>query len=187
MPGHAGLGDRPKGDARMIDERLRLATAMVHSIPGATLRVGNGVQSVVIGAHPAADLSPCRWRGMLTSADLSGGIGAWADCRLLAVGGVLERTRSGMFVDRSDPGCRWAAFRLPPCVAFDVLKQTPLDPLPDDAVTATVRPDPELGVTIIGIGVDAPGMADVLEDLAASVYASLSVAELTMSIPVVEG
>ncbi|MEM9465450.1 MAG: hypothetical protein AAGA90_08740 [Actinomycetota bacterium] len=169
----------------MIDERLLLASALVHARPGGHLTAidGHG-RTAMIGRHPSADVDPCRWRATLIDV-IEGRISHLLDgLELESIGGSLESSDSGGFVDRMEPGRRWFAVHLPPCLVVDTLRAVELGELPDDAVTATVRPDPELGVTVVGIGVDAPCMADGLERLALDVASALAVAELCATLPI---
>ncbi|MEM8708310.1 MAG: hypothetical protein AAGE98_17735 [Actinomycetota bacterium] len=171
-----------------MDERLQLATALVHTLPNAALVAADADgRSVTVGRHPSADVDPCRWRSVVADS-VTGRVASGLDHLTLAeVGGSLERSPSGAIIDRTDPSRQWFAVKLPPCVAVDVLRSIDLKGLPEEAVTASVRPDPELGVTVIGVGIDAPCMIDALDELAADVGAALAVAELCASLPVAEG
>ena len=59
-----------------------------------------------------------------------------------------------------------------------------LDGIDEDGVTATLRPDGDLGIVVVGIGVDDEGLQPRLNDLASSVAAALLVGELERGLPV---
>ncbi|MEM9200680.1 MAG: hypothetical protein AAGC53_03430 [Actinomycetota bacterium] len=169
----------------MTDERLLLATALVHALPGAQLTaVDNLGRRIVVGEHPSCDVDSCRWRSTLV-ASLEGRVRHVADgMQFDTVGGSLEPAATGGFIDRNTPEKRWFAALLPPCVAVDTLRNVELGMLPEEAVSATVRPDPELGVTIVGVSIDAPCMIEQLDQLGGDVAAALAVAELCTGLPV---
>ena len=169
----------------MIDERLELATALVHALPGGALVAVNDTgQKITVGRHPSADVNPCRWRSVVVD-HIQGRVQpAFADLSLCEIGGSLERVESGGFIDRAEPDRHWFAAKLPPCVAVQVLREVKLKGLPEEVVSASVRPDLELGVTVVGVGIDAPCMANALDTLAADIGGALAVAELCASISI---
>ena len=170
----------------MIDERLELATALVHTLPGGVLvAVNDAGRRITVGRHPSADVDPCRWRSVLVDR-IEGRVQApFADLSLCEIGVSLERAKSGGFIDRAEPDRHWFAAKLPPCVAVQVLREVNLKGLSEEAVSASVRPDLELGVTVVGVGIDAPCMANALDTLAADIGGALAVAELCASISIV--
>ncbi|MEL6894002.1 MAG: hypothetical protein AAFP84_20600, partial [Actinomycetota bacterium] len=49
-------------------ERLRLATALVHAIPGAALELRTDQnERIVVGTNPSADIDPCKMRRVVAS------------------------------------------------------------------------------------------------------------------------
>ncbi|MEO0493544.1 MAG: hypothetical protein AAF081_09025 [Actinomycetota bacterium] len=172
----------------MIDERLELATALVHAVPGGALVAHDDAgRTLTVGRHPSADVDPCRWRAVVAD-HVSGRVqSVFGSLALAELGGSLMRAPSGGFIDRSAPERHWFAVKLPPCLVVQTLRDVDLNGLPEEAVSASVRPDPELGVTVVGVGIDAPCMVDALDSLAADVGSALAVAELCASIPIVEG
>lgn len=170
----------------MIDERLELATALVHTLPGGALVAVNDTgRTITVGRHPSADFNPCRWRSVVAD-HIEGRVQTpLGDLSLSEIGGSLERAESGGFIDPSEPDRHWFAAKLPPCVAVQVLRELDLKGLPEEVVSATVRPDFELGVTVVGVGIDAPCMATALDTLAADIGGALAVAELCASISIV--
>ena len=111
-------------------------------------------------------------------------------CRRLelpSVGGSLESARAGGFVDHDDPMRRWFATRLSPDVVTDVLRSVELGEVPEHLVSAKLRPDASLGVTVIGLAVSHGVGGDhgaISDRLAGDVAAALAVAELFASLPV---
>ncbi|MEM8709129.1 MAG: hypothetical protein AAGE98_21895 [Actinomycetota bacterium] len=172
----------------MSGDRLRLATALVHTLPGAALvAVGRDGRTLTVGRHPSADVDPCRWRSVVVG-DAGGRVSGLLDgLELSELGGSLETSAGGAVVDRTAPERRWFAVALPPCIVVDVLRGVDLRGLPEEAVTATLRPDPELGVTVVGVGIDAPYPDAALDELATDVAAALAVAELCAALPVIDG
>jgi hypothetical protein len=170
----------------MIDERLELATALVHTLPGGALVAVDGTgRTITVGRHPSADFNPCRWRSVVID-HIEGRVQRpLGDLSLCEIGGSLERADSGGFIDRAEPDLHWFAAKLPPCVAVQVLREVDLKGLPEEVVSASVRPDLELGVTVVGVGIDAPCMANALDTLAADIGGALAVAELCASISIV--
>lgn len=164
------------------DHDIRTATALVHAVPGATMEVGLPCgASMVVGRHPAADVSPCEWRRFLLGAQDPGLSAARSRFRLQRIGGVVAASAAGSFVDRRDAAMRWLCTGLGGAGAAAVLRDASadrLDPVSADAVSATIRPDAGLGVTVVGMRIDAPCLRDRLEDLAITVLAELLVAEL---------
>lgn len=169
----------------MIDERLELATALVHALPGGALVAVNDTgQKITVGRHPSADVNPCRWRSVVVD-HIQGRVRPpFGYLSLCEIGGSLERAESGGFIDNSEPDRHWFAAKLPPCVAVQVLRELNLKGLPEEVVSATVRPDLELGITVVGVGIDAPCMATALDTLAADIGGALAVAELCASISI---
>lgn len=171
----------------MIDDRLVLATALTHTLQGAVLSVEDPFGgTVTVGRHPSSDVDPCRWRATVADARATGRVSMLAELTVTGLGGAVRRTESGMFAEHHDPLRRWTAVMLAPCVAADVMRSLTLGDIAEDSVTATIRPDPELGVTVIGVGVDETWMEDALEELAGDLAAALAVAELTHTLPVAD-
>ena len=105
----------------MIDERLELATALIHTLPGGALVAVNDTgQTITVGRHPSADVNPCRWRSVVVD-HIEGRVQPpFADLSLREIGGSLERAESGGFIDRAELDRHWFAAKLPPCVAVQL-------------------------------------------------------------------
>ena len=167
-----------------IDERVVMATALVHTVPGSALVVADEEgRLLTIGRHPSAEIDPCRWRHAVARAVRRDDPGLGA-VTLVDLTGSVARTPSGAFVDARDPNRRWMVTTLAPCAVASTLRAVELRDLDVDAVTATVRPDPELGVTSVAVGVSDAALVPALDALAGEVVASLLVAELGSSLPI---
>lgn len=167
-----------------IDERVVLATALVHSIPGGLLVVADEEhRQLTIGRHPSAEIDPCRWRAAVVRVVRRDDPGL-GSISLVDVAGSLARLDNGSFADRNDPLRRWLVVPLAPCAVADALRRVDLGGLPEDDVTATVRPDLELGLTLVGVAVEREEQVEELDELIGDVAGALLVAELEASLPV---
>ncbi|MEM7141202.1 MAG: hypothetical protein AAF548_09235 [Actinomycetota bacterium] len=165
-----------------FSDAVRHAAALVHSVDGAEMRLRDGHgRQLSVGRHPSADVDPCRWHRFV-SAD-------HPHPRTIAatvvegIAGRLEDHGGGIFADRHDPSMRWFVSALCPGSTVAALREVDLGEIPDDAVTASVRPDPALGVTVVGVRVDAPCFQDRLGDLALAAMSECLVAELVAALP----
>ena len=172
----------------MIDEPLLLASALVHARPGAELAaVDRAGRRLVVSTHPSGDVDPCRWRAMVAAAVDGADPFLLEGMRLSDVGGCLVPAAGAGVRDRRDPGRRWFALRLPACLAVDVLRAVDLGRVPAESVSAVVRPDPVLGVTVVGLGVEDDDSDETqLSHLASAVTAAWTVAELIHGLSAVE-
>jgi hypothetical protein len=161
-----------------LSEAVVHATALAHAVDGAELSLADGQgRRVWVARHPSADVDPCRWRSFVCSRIASEpGIAT----EVVALSGRLRAMDSGGFADQQDPSLRWFATRLCPNGVAVALQRLWLDEIPEDAVTATIRPDPALGVTVIGLRIDAPCLYARLGDLVAAAIGACLVAELEM-------
>ena len=130
-------------------ERLRLATALCHAVDGAELRLTtDGGERIIVSHHPAADIDPCKLRSVVVASacprhpDLSQRItdiaigGALVDCG----GGVYSRVVRGAEQ-------RWIASFLHVDRVAAMLGEV----APGNALDASLKPDGELGVTLLAI------------------------------------
>ncbi len=165
----------------MIDERVVLAAALVHATHGSSMVVaGEDGRRLTIGRHPSADLDPCRWRAQVASAQRHParcGLGA---VRLVGVGGSLRRSGAGVWFAAGDPLARLiAAVDVDDRRLVEVLQATDLGSVPDESVTAVLRPDAQLGVSIIEVSIDAHGPRDAVDDVALRIHGALLVDRLS--------
>jgi hypothetical protein len=163
-------------------ESLRLSVGLVHAVPGAELRLTTtDDQVVVISTHPGADLDPCAMRRtVLASAcpakpDLSRWISA------VDIGGSLKSCGAGLYRARSGlTEQRWFASLLRPERVLDLLEAVDVSAVPDDALLASVRPDPALGMSSVCISVAAPCLEKRMDEIASAAYAACLIEELTL-------
>lgn len=163
------------------DHHIRGASALVHAVPGAAMEVALPCgATMVVGHHPAADVSPCEWRRFLLEARDPGLSSVRTHFRVRTIGGALVPISGGVFADRGDPAVRWLCTELDARSSATALRHASGDgfDVVSDAVSATVRPDPHLGVTVVGVRIDAPCRRDRLDDVAIAVLAELMVTEL---------
>lgn len=164
-----------------LSEAVVHATALVHAVDGAEmlLRDGQG-RMLSVGRHPSADVDACRWhRFVAAGRTLPPDVGATT---VESVSGRLRARGGGVFADRTDASQRWFVAALCPGATVAALRGLDLGPVPDDAVTATVRPDPALGVTVVGLRVLAPCFHDGLDRLGLAAVAACLTAELVASV-----
>lgn len=161
-------------------ERLRLATALVHAVPGAVLELRTDQhERIVVGNHPSADIDPCKMRRIVAAMacpnrpDLAGRVSE------VSFGGELVDMGGGVFATRTGGReHRWLASLLGFPTLAELLDDAGPDTLPSDVMHATLKPDPELGVTVVGVTVEDDRFADRIDDVAADVAAACFVAEL---------
>ena len=88
----------PRPSATTSLERLRLATALAHTVPGATMHVVcHSGQHVNVGVHPGADLDACAMRKVV----IASGRPEVRDCSELVaditVAGALQHLGGGVY------------------------------------------------------------------------------------------
>ncbi|MEM9200676.1 MAG: hypothetical protein AAGC53_03410 [Actinomycetota bacterium] len=133
-------------------EHVRLAVGLAHGVSGATLTVDTA-RGTRLHVHrgPSADVDLCTLRRSVIG---SGRIGrpdaAWADTQF-EVGGVLERTKGDIHRRRVGAFEHWFATLMHPGHVFDRLESLDVDPTVSALVEVTLKPDPGLGVTIVGV------------------------------------
>jgi hypothetical protein len=160
-------------------ERLRLAVAVGHAVHGAELRVHTDAgDTVIVSTHPAASLDHCAMRGLVAASacpakpDVSEHIvsfeltGAVVD----AGGGVYRVVRHGHEQ-------RWIPSLLHPSRLAELLDPLRLDGVTDDDLHATLKPDGQLGVTLVVL-TTAERYVDRLDEAAERSAAAIAVEEL---------
>jgi hypothetical protein len=160
-------------------ERLRLATALAHTVAGAELRLtADHGDTIVVSSHPAADLDPCKLRQVVAAAclrtcDIAERIAA------IAVGGSLADHQGGVFrVERDGVDQRWIASLLTPDRVAELLADIGCEQVPEESMHGVVKADPQLGVSLLVITVDDPAFASELDRIAAEAAAAVFVEEL---------
>lgn len=169
----------------MKEARLVLAAALVHSVPGAmAVVVDERGCRVSVGSHPSADIGPCEWRRTVVEGLHSPASSSAVGANVQEITGSIEPSSIGGFSERLDPTRRWFAALVPPCVAVGVLRAIEVCNLPEQALSVVLRPDLDLGVSVVGLSIQAPCTLDALEELSTDIAASLAVAELSVALSV---
>lgn len=157
-------------------ERLRLATALGHAVDGAELTLTTDCEErIIVSHHPAADIDPCKMRSVVAASvcpqhpDLSHRI---TD---ILIGGALVDLGGGVY-SRVLHGAeqRWVASLLHVDRVAEVLHKI----VPDNALDASLKPDGELGVTLLAITATDERSQRVLDAVAAHAAAMCFVEEL---------
>ncbi len=161
-------------------ERLRLATALTHTVPGAAMHLRcNAGDELTVSGHPAADLDPCAMRSLVI-ATMSGEATDYSErIDRITVAGSLQHLGGG--VHRRVYGAmeqRWIATLLPPDAVGELLDDCRVGELPPAGMKGCVKPDPSLGITCIAITSNNATFDTFLDEVAAQAMATLMVAEL---------
>lgn len=169
-------------------DQLRLVASAAHALPGAELRLRSPQgEETLVSRHPAADLTPCAFRHLVVEAWRSHCPGStFPPLRVVdvVVGGGLEDLGGGVLACRTPCGReqRWIGTTLPWGRVQAVLEGMGGDHTSRAHVEATVAPDVQLDVTLVGLFATRPGGGQVLDDVALDVAAALFVEELTDSL-----
>ncbi len=161
-------------------ERLRLATALVHTIPGAVLRLRtDGDERVVVGHGADADIDPCKMRRIVAAMACPNRPDLANRITEVTFGGELVDLGGGVFAT-SAGGVeqRWLASLLGFPTLTELLDDVGPEALPSDAMQACLKPDPELGVTVVRMAANDDRFTHQLDEVAAQVAAACFVAEL---------
>ncbi|MEP1124481.1 MAG: hypothetical protein ABJH68_11385 [Ilumatobacter sp.] len=161
-------------------ERLRLATALVHTIPDADLRLRTDDGELIVVTHEAgADIDPCKMRRLVAAMACPDRPDLANHITEVSLGGGLTDLGGGVFGSSSPDGVhRWLASLLGFATLSELLDGVDLDALPDHAMHACLKPDPALGVTVVGITSNDARFDHALDETAAQVAAACFVAEL---------
>lgn len=165
-------------------EHLRLGAGLAHAVPGAELLLHTDVgEPVIVGRRPDADLSPCQLRAVLASPAATDTSRPADRIVQVEVTGQAEHVGGG--VVRSQTPCgleqRSVATTLSWGAVAEILHGIEADvddDLPADALQAQVRPDPELGVTVVTITSIDARFDSFVDGVAAMVSARCMVDEL---------
>lgn len=165
-------------------ERLRLAVSLAHCVPGSELRLlTSNDETIVVNAHPAADLDACAMRRVVRAASCPSRPDVSERVVAVAYGGSLEDLGGGVFRAVSNGReQRWIASLLRPRRIADLLGDVGLHEVPDDAMHACLKPDAELGVTLMVITADDARHAHHLDEIATRAAAAIFVDEMWCSV-----
>lgn len=161
---------------------LRLACALAHTVPGATLSLtdtSGGRLTVAFGCLGSA-LDPCQLRWAIVNRDRCGVPRFGDDLLDIRLHGGLVDLGAGLYARRGPAGDeRWFATLLDHAACTAVIGRCAADP--HDATSATLRPDPDLGVTVVQIAAVHPAGAPRIDEVAFRVLAGCLVDELLLA------
>jgi hypothetical protein len=158
--------------------RLQLAVALAHAVPGSVLRMrGRDGQTVVVADHPAADLDACAMRRVVHASARPDGPDLAPYVASIELGGSLDDLGGGVVrVVVGGVEQRWIPSLLGPRRLVDLL--VGVGDATDDTVGACVKPDPDLGVSLVVIAPGDGNDAREIDAVAATVAAAIFVEEL---------
>ncbi|BAN04443.1 hypothetical protein [Ilumatobacter coccineus] len=161
-------------------ERLRLAVALGHAVPGAELRLRTvDDEQIVVASEPHGAISPCVMRRVAIASSWPNVPDHSAKIVDIEVGGSLEDLGGGVYrVERDGIEQRWIASTLHPDAISDLLDLVGLDTVPADAMHGCLKPDCELGVTLLVVTSTDLRYSHALDDIAAQAATSMIVEEL---------
>ena len=162
-------------------ERLRLAAALVHVVPGAELRLtGAFGESVVIGPHPDADLTARHFRAVLLSPFTGANVDVVSRIGAVEFAGAVEDVGGGVLRTRTVCGLerRWIATTLARGPVVELLDDVRPPDLPEEAIRPRVVPDAELGVTVVALTAHHRRLQSMLDQVAVAVAARSMAEEL---------
>ncbi|MGA9277330.1 hypothetical protein [Ilumatobacter sp.] len=165
-------------------ERLRLATALSHTVPGAKLhlRTDRG-ESVVVGEGAHADNGPCAMRRVVAASACPNQPDLSEHLVDISVGGALTDVGGGVFSTcRNGIEQRWIATTLLPDRVAQVLADVGLDAVPDEAMHAAVKPDSGLAVTVLAITTSDMRFHHMLDEIAVLAAGACLVEELSCDV-----
>lgn len=161
---------------------LRLATALVVSVPSVTLTLRTAGHGRLIVAHGRldADLSPCALRASV-AAERRSSTGLVERIASVDVTAGLDDLGGGLY-RRLDGGVeeRWFVTTAPLSLVNALLDESAPE-LPDNAMHASMRFDTELATTVVRITATNPLFVWRLDDAAVRAVAACMVAELTQA------
>jgi hypothetical protein len=157
-------------------EQLRLATALVHRVPGAELRLRQSSGTVIsVSHHPSADLDPCQFRRVLVASSFNGGTDLCTFVTVESLAGSLL-VRAGA-AHTTEPDGWWLATLLPPEQTIAVLEQVGGE-VGDEGLDARLCVDRQLAVTGAHLTTAEPAGHSSLEQFAATAASRCVVEEL---------
>ena len=96
----------------------------------------------------------------------------------ITIEGSLECVHGDLFRVHADGvEQRFFATLLHPGVVHEILEELDCDPQVGAMVSASLRPDPAIGATVVGITVDCPSLTPQLDEIAHAAYAACLVQE----------
>ena len=165
----------------MIDEEmLRLIPALGHGVPGVTVRLTceQGAELVVAANRLDAHLDPCQLRAAVLVPPRAGATRLVDTIAAAEVHLGLQDLGGGLYRRGGPEGEeRWFATLLGSAALGDLLDRCPVD-VPDESMTASVKPDEELGATVVCITANHPSASAHLDAVASWAIGVCMVEEL---------
>ncbi|MFN3219682.1 MAG: hypothetical protein ACE367_24620 [Acidimicrobiales bacterium] len=163
-------------------ENLRLAAALVHAAPQAELQLTcDGDRHVIVSSHPAADIDICAFRRVVMASACPARPNPSEWIHDVVIGGSLTAVGGGAYVSNDGSHERhWFATLLRPERVCALLENLDVAEMPDGAMTATLKPDPGLGVTVISTTIDEFGSQQFGTEVATAALQACLVEELVI-------
>ncbi len=166
-------------------EKLRLAVATAHTIPGAQLRLGTRRGEIIeVGAHDAATIGACAMRRAVLACGCADHPDFADRITQITVGGSLQSTAAGCYSTSSEGRTR----RIIPTFLSSTHLSALLDDaehagpmvegIPSDVIHAMIKPDHQLGVSVVVLSSVDPVYEDHLDDVAIEIAGLCYVEEL---------
>jgi hypothetical protein len=139
-------------------ERLRIAAALAHTVPGVTLQVTWCDDTTTLVSAHGNGLRPCELRHLVSGAVRfrpGAFVGGMAD---VAVAGGLADLGSGVYATGCRQGVpvRWLSAFLHPQTVKEIAEDCPHA---TDQLEVSIHPDQDLGVTVVAIRTHGGDMA----------------------------
>ena len=165
-------------------DQLRLAVALTHTVPGVELQLitRNGERTVV-SRHPAGDIDPCSFRRTIVAAGPNTHTDPFNQIEEIRIGGSLRHRGGGLMSSQTPCGLqqRWLASTLPWCAVRTALGEVGAAEIPEGAMEATIKPDPDLDVSLVVITAIDRRYDVVLERMGNDLVAAVLAEELVRS------
>lgn len=164
-------------------DRLREATSLAHTVPGVSLRLttSSGHQLLVSHDCLGADLTPCQLRGASIASAVDPAMERFI-ASVVAVDFATGITHvGGGLHERCHPGAaneRWFVTTLDDRAIADVLSGCPFEDADSDSLGVLIKPDLEMGVSVVRATGDVSDNALMLDDFAAWLMGAVAVEEL---------
>lgn len=161
-------------------ERLRLATALSHTVPDTELRMRTDRSEwIVVGRGSDADIDPCAMRRVVAASACSKRPDISAHIVELSLGGSITDIGGGVFASgRNGIEQRWIATLLAPDRVTRLLDDVDHPDAPDHAVHARLTRDPQLGVTVVAMTTGDLRFHESLDEIALLAAGGCFVSEL---------
>jgi hypothetical protein len=168
-------------------DQLRLAAAIVHTVPDAELHLfGVGGTRRVVSYQDGGDLTPCQWRTRLIRAreqQVQPGTGVVG----MAFGGSLRGIEGTGIARRDVEGAEcWFSTLLCPTAIEAVLQECRV-PVAPEHVSVAVRPDALLGVSAVRLRIAEPAYVEHLGEIGMVAAAACTVEEVLRDVRNGEG